>query len=106
MGRCEPADRIDEHHDRERDRNQKHEVLGGDRAEIDGLDVGLVLMIVRVVAAGVRVRRVRCARVAVIVDVHVQTAELGPDEAQASQQYEWQCQMTAHVGQYSAATSR
>ena len=85
MSRCESADCIDEHRDRERDRDQKQQMLGSDRAEIDGLDVRLVLVIVRIVAAGMRMRGVRRARVAVVVDVHVQPAELSPDQAQASQ---------------------
>ena len=66
-------------------------MLGADRAELDGRDIGFVLVIVRVGAAIMGMGRMRPTTVAVVVDMHVQTAELRPEQAQANQKNQWQC---------------
>jgi len=60
-------------------------MLGSDRADIDSRDVGFVLVIVRIGTAVVRMCGMRGARVAVLIDMHVQAAELRSEEAQAGQ---------------------
>jgi len=61
-------------------------MLGGNRAELDDRDIGLVLVVVGVGAAVVDVRAVGSARVAVIVDMHMQAAELQPEQTQNGNQ--------------------
>lgn len=85
-----PAD-IKDHHNRQHDRDKKQHVLGADRAELNGRDVGFVLVIVRVGATVMGMGCVRPTAVAVVVDMHVQAAELRPEQAQANQKNQWQC---------------